>query len=137
MKKTVLLVDDDPFVLEVAARMLITIGLSNILTALSPAEALAIWQLHKDEIGILLTDINMPEMSGDELAAQLLQTDPDLELFFMSGNPPELLNTRIPLTPGVNFVQKPFTPQEFGKVLRRPYPSTASPKNQSFYAFHG
>jgi CheY-like chemotaxis protein len=136
MRNTVLLVDDDPFVLQVAARILSSFGFGKILTARFPAEALDIWQDHKEEIGILLTDMNMPGMTGDELAAELLQTDPDLEVFFMSGNSPEELNTKIPLIPGVNFVQKPFSPQKLGQVLRRPALSTASLTEHRFYAFN-
>ena len=78
----------------------------------------------------------MPGMSGDQLAAQLLQVDPRLQTFFMSGNPPEFLKSRIPLCQGVNFIQKPFTPQELALVLGRASSlSPASEKERSFYAF--
>lgn len=134
MKNTALLVDDDPFVLQVTAHLLDSFGFNNILKASCPAEALALWHDHKNEIGMLLTDINMPGMSGDELAAELLHADPDLEAVFMSGNPPELLHAKIPLASGVNFVQKPFTPQELAQVLHRPYSSTTAHKKPRFYA---
>lgn len=135
MKNTVLLVDDDPFVLQVTSILLRSLGHNYILMARNASEALAIWHSHKDEIGRLLTDINMPGLSGDELAAELLQADPDLEACFMSGNPPDLLNSKIPLLQGRNFVQKPFTQQQLGLVLGRTRPSPSSGKERSLYAF--
>jgi CheY-like chemotaxis protein len=135
MKNTVLLVDDDPIVLQVTSILLRSLGHNYILMARNASEALGIWHSHKDEIGRLLTDINMPGLSGDELAAELLQADPGLEAFFMSGNPPDLLNSKIPLRQGLNFIQKPFTPQELGLVLGRTRPCPTSRKERSFYAF--
>lgn len=135
MKNSILLVDDDSTVLQVASRLLSSLGFSNILNASSAGDALGVWQDHKDEIGILLTDMNMPGMSGDQLAGQLLQVDPRLQTFFMSGNPPEFLKSRIPLCQGVNFIQKPFTPQELALVLGRASQSPTSEKERSFYAF--
>lgn len=135
MKTTILLVDDDPIVLQVTHILLHALGYDHILTARCASEALDIWQNHKDEIGSLLTDMNMPGLSGDELAAELLQSDPDLEPFFMSGNPPDLLNSRIPLCQGVNFIQKPFTPQELGLVLGRTSLTSTFEKERNFYAF--
>jgi FixJ family two-component response regulator len=134
MKDTILLVDDDSYVLQITKRLLLSIGFKQILTARCPTEALSLWRNQKDEIGFLLTDINMPGMSGDELATELLISEPDLNVFFMSGNPPELLNSKIPLHRGVNFIQKPFSPQQLGKVLGRPIPSTTGHKDLGFYA---
>lgn len=135
MKNTVLLVDDEPIILQVTSRLLRTLGYSHILLARCASEALEIWGDHKDEIEILLTDINMPGLTGDELATELLQSDPSLESYFMSGNPPEHLNAKIPLCRGVNFIQKPFTPQELALVLGRAFLSPTSEKERSFYAF--
>jgi CheY-like chemotaxis protein len=136
MRNKVLLVDDDPFVLRLAQRLLSSLGFRDIIIAHTPAEALAIWQRRKEEIGILLTDFNMPGMSGDELAAELLQSDPDLEISFMSGNPPDFLDSKIPLIPGQNFVQKPFTAQKLGQVLRLPELATSSPSEHRSSAFN-
>lgn len=135
MKNTLLLVDDDPLILQITSRLLGVLGFTHVLKARCATEALRIWQDHKYEIGILLTDINLPGMSGDELAAELHEADPHLELFFMSGVQPDCYTSKIPLHPGLNFLQKPFTPQQLEHLLLPARPPTFSDKKLPFYAF--
>jgi DNA-binding response OmpR family regulator len=59
------------------------------------------------EVELLLTDCNLPDSSGEELAIYLLNLKPSLRFCFMSGGLPAT-NGRIPLLPGINFIQKPF-----------------------------
>jgi len=59
------------------------------------------------EVELLLTDCNLADSSGDELAFYLLSLKPSLRVCFMSGGLPAA-DRRIPLLPGVNFIQRPF-----------------------------
>jgi CheY-like chemotaxis protein len=79
-----------------------------VIDAGDGVEALAAWERAPDEIGMLLTDVMMPQMGGRELATKLLEKRPDLPVVFMSGflRDPEVLqmvNDR-----RVRFLSKPF-----------------------------
>jgi two-component system cell cycle response regulator CpdR len=83
MARAVLIVDDEPLILEVTVEMLEDLG-CDVVTAANAAEALA--KLVADQrIEILITDINMPGMSGYELAEKAKQTREGLQLIVLSG----------------------------------------------------
>ena len=81
---TVLLVEDEPGVRAVAARVLSAAGY-RVLPAEEGCVALSLFDRHEREVDLLLTDIVMPGMSGSDLAAQLRARRPDLPVAFMSG----------------------------------------------------
>src|SRR6185503_2179298 len=69
--ETVLLVEDEPMVLEVGRHMLEGLGYT-VLPVISPAEAIRLARVKGSEIDLLLTDVVMPDMNGPELARRLL-----------------------------------------------------------------
>lgn len=83
MARTVLVVDDDPLVLDVTAEMLQDLG-CNVVTAASGAEALAKLADHR-HIAILITDVNMPEMNGHELVDRAKRARQDIKIILLSG----------------------------------------------------
>src|SRR5688572_13029749 len=90
--RAILVVDDDVQVLKWVCRMLVSIGCSRIFQASSTAEALEIWGQNSNEIGLLLSDFVMPELTGDFLALRLLSDKPALRVLFISGNDPNSLD---------------------------------------------
>jgi two-component system, cell cycle sensor histidine kinase and response regulator CckA len=100
----VLLVEDDPRVRTLGALVLRHAG-HTVVTAGGPLEALDIIRADGD-IGVVVTDIVMPEMNGLDLADQLQQISPSLRVVFMSGFTGDSLRRLV----GVPFVAKPFTP---------------------------
>ena len=106
---TILVVEDDTAVRELACRFLDTAGF-RVLAARDGVEALRIAGEHGSSIGALLTDVVMPRMRGTELAARLSELFPDLKIIFMSGyleqieQSPSLMNNSL-------FLEKPFTRQ--------------------------
>jgi CheY-like chemotaxis protein len=84
LDSTVLVVDDDPQVLEVAATACEEIGL-NVLRAEDGAGALEILRVNP-QVELLLTDISMPNMTGWELAHAAKLQYPDLKVIYVSGN---------------------------------------------------
>ncbi|HTG44201.1 MAG TPA: response regulator, partial [Verrucomicrobiae bacterium] len=102
----VLLVDDDHDVRTFVGQSLEIIGY-HVVHAASARQALAQFEKHRSEISLVLTDMIMPGDSGDLLALALLIRDPELKVIFMSGNPPDLLGSRVELVAGRNFLQKP------------------------------
>ncbi len=114
---TVLLVEDEPSLLLLAARQLEKIG-QRVLAAGSPQAALELAQAHEGPIDLLLTDVVMPQMSGQELWRQLAVMRPELKCLFMSGYTANVIAHRGVLDAGVHFLQKPFTVQELDAKLR-------------------
>ena len=107
-QQTVLLVDDQPDILDICKRMLEQKGF-EVIPAGKPQEAILIAEKHNDTIDLLLTDVVMPEMNGCELSNKLLLTCPNLKTLYMSGYTADIIASHGLVENGVNFIQKPFT----------------------------
>lgn len=107
--RTVLLVDDDAAVAAALENALKANGY-RVLVARDGLEALDFHESHADAIHLLITDLEMPNMNGQDLARRLVQDRPDLPIIFMSGSP----NPDPPFSPAAFpnhlFLQKPFLP---------------------------
>jgi PAS domain S-box-containing protein len=104
----ILLVEDEPAILDVARSILETCGYT-VLPAQSPAEATRIAQAHIGEIHMLITDIIMPGMNGRELAENLLLLRPGMKCLYMSGYSGDVIAHQGVIEQGLHFIQKPFT----------------------------
>ena len=107
--RTVLVVEDEPALARVVARILVGGGY-HVLSATNGPEALAMQAEH--DCDLLLTDVIMPEMSGRRLADLLHERRPDLPVLYMSGYSNGLLGTTNVLDQDIAFIEKPFTRQE-------------------------
>jgi PAS domain S-box-containing protein len=110
---TVLIVEDEDGVRAVATEMLAAAG-CRVLEAATPGEALRVFRSMRSQIDLLLTDVVMPEMSGRELANQLLLLKPDLKVLFMSGYTDDAIAHHGVLGAATNLIGKPFS----GPALR-------------------
>ena len=108
MSVRILLVEDEPGILQLAARMLTRQGY-DVLAAGTPAEAIAMASEHAGEIHLLVTDVVMPEMNGRDLARQLLARHPKLKCLFISGYTADVIAQNGVVQEGLQFLQKPFT----------------------------
>jgi two-component system, cell cycle sensor histidine kinase and response regulator CckA len=81
---TVLVVDDEPLVVTLVARVLTEAGFSVLATS-EPTEALKICSHASTKIDLLLTDLMMPGMNGRELRDKVAQIRPELPVTYMSG----------------------------------------------------
>jgi CheY-like chemotaxis protein len=104
----VLLVEDEPAVLRLTARVLERAG-HTVLEAADGAAALERIDEDGARIDAVLTDVVMPLMSGPELATRLKQSHPELPVVFMSGYPEQMVVRQQALEPGATLVEKPFT----------------------------
>jgi len=107
-KQTVMVVEDEPAILSLAAGKLRSVGYT-VLPAGTPAEALRMAHEHGQPIHLLLTDVVMPEMNGQDLAGKLKLMHPELRCIFMSGYTANVIAHHGVLDDGVHFLQKPFT----------------------------
>jgi PAS domain S-box-containing protein len=123
--ETVLLVEDEPSILAITSRILGKLGY-NVLHANSPVEALRQEKLHNGRIHLLITDVVMPEMSGRELARELLPRQPKLKCLFMSGYTADIIANHGVLDEGVQFIQKPFSIGDLAAKVRESLDATST-----------
>jgi PAS domain S-box-containing protein len=107
-KETILVVEDEAAILEMATDMLQLLGYT-VLAAETPGEALRKCTLYSGKIDLLMTDVIMPEMNGRELAQRLLVNQPWIKCLFMSGYTADIIAHQGVLEEGIHFIQKPFT----------------------------
>jgi CheY-like chemotaxis protein len=116
--RTVLLVDDDRFVRKVTQQMLLSQNL-NVVEAGGGPEALDVWEASQPHPDLVLTDINMPGMSGIDLIQHLTRRDKYLKALYISGYT-ELAGS----VPARLFIAKPFSRGELAtkvwSALNRP-----------------
>ena len=116
--ETILVVENE----EVLRRIVLVILRKQgyrVLEAASGVKALAVWEEHATEIDLLLTDLVMPDgLTGRELAEQLQTKRPSLKVIYTSGYSPEFAGSNLALKEGLNFLQKPYRPQQLAQAVR-------------------
>ena len=105
---TLLLVENESMVREVTKKMLEVLG-HKVLVAAGSKEALALFNQHKNELDLLLTDVVMPGMSGRQLQEKIERIRPDLPTLYMSGHTESVIENHGILKTGIHFLQKPFS----------------------------
>ena len=113
---TILLVEDDEILLEVAEIFLKTGG-HEVISFSSPNDALEYCEKENSEIHILLTDVVMPEMNGKILSEKIKKIRSDIKVIFMSGYTANMIAHHGILDKNINFINKPFSMNELlGKI---------------------
>jgi len=120
-KNTVLLVEDEPAALRLTIRMLQQQDYT-VLSAHSPLEAIRLAEEYPKDIHILMTDLTTQDMTGPELAKQLLGRYPELKCLFVSGWTTDAALREELASPPAYFLQKPFSLKELTEVLQRMQP---------------
>jgi PAS domain S-box-containing protein len=115
--ETILLVEDDEEVRNVATRILRRNGY-RVLEAGSGADALRVCEEESEPVDLIVTDIVMPEMNGSELAQKIREKQPDARILFTSGYTEDAVVRQSLLNPGEAFIEKPFTPASLAKKAR-------------------
>ena len=123
--ETILLVEDEDALREVACRILVSAGY-RVLTAASGDEALAVATEQLGRIDLLLTDVIMPHMHGPQLAEQIAISWPSIRTMFMSGFAHPILDSGGHLEPGVTLIEKPFSTQSLLAKVRQVLTSRVS-----------
>jgi len=119
--ETILLVEDQPQVRELARMALSEKGYTVLVTS-SPEDAESACARHGAEIHLLLTDLIMPGITGRELAKRLTARHPEMRVLYMSGYTFGIttqtgMQSGL-LEDGVAFLQKPFTPSALSEKVR-------------------
>jgi PAS domain S-box-containing protein len=116
--ETILLVEDDPALREMAATLLGRLGYT-VLPAGNGLEALNVTQQRATgHIDLLFTDVVMPHMSGKELADRMRALHPHTKILFTSAYTETAIVHQGVLNPGIILLQKPFTPSALANKVR-------------------
>ena len=112
---TILVIDDDPALLMVTARMLRKLGF-DVLEAGNAETAMELLA-QEQNIPLVLTDIVMPECSGIELATKVRNLYPQTYMIFMSGYNNASVSNDLTDLENYSFIQKPFNLDALRKIL--------------------
>jgi CheY-like chemotaxis protein len=105
--ETILVVDDEPSFLEIVSRQLTGYNY-NIITASNGKESLSLYEKHHEEIKLIILDLMMPKMGGEECLQTLLRMDPTVRVLVASGALKEGMADDSKLAGAKGFIKKPF-----------------------------
>ena len=116
--KTILLVEDNAMIREMAEELLEGYGYRTLVAA-TPSEALELAARLEGPLDLLVSDVVMPQMNGPELHERLLENHPRLPVLYISGYTGNVVLHKETLTMETNFLTKPFTLEQFLERIRQ------------------
>ncbi len=114
---TVLLVDDEPLVLSLARNALERAGY-RVLAAAGGLDAVEILEQNRDDVNLVVLDVTMPDMSGEETLGRLKRIRPDLPVVLSTGHSETETAERFAGTPLAGFLQKPYTASQMAERIK-------------------
>ena len=117
VKKTVVVVDDDPMMLDVLARILQRENFELVMGGGGP-EIITKLSAHDGPVDLLVTDYAMPDMQGRELAEKVRERFPAVKVLYQTGFSDMLFENRLELEDGAAFLEKPFTARGLREAAR-------------------
>ena len=115
--ETILLIEDEYLILKVIRRLLKSYGYS-VYVAADGEEALEVFVRHRDEIGLVLSDVGLPKMSGIDVFKKLKEIDPHVKVILASGFFEPDLKFSLHQLGAKGFIQKPYSNEDVLRKLR-------------------
>lgn len=115
--ETILLVEDEIMILNLITKMLMDLGY-RVLSANTPLEALDLAKSYTGKIDLLITDVLMPDMNGQDLSESLETFIPGIKTLFMSGYTANHITRHDDIDKGIVFLQKPFSKNHLADKVR-------------------
>lgn len=115
--ETVLIVDDEPVIIDLGREVLEHAGY-NVLVARDGREAIEVFDQNLYSIDLVIMDISLPIMSGDEAVSIMLAKREDIPIILSSGLPDASAERRKISLGSVAFIQKPYRPSELLSAIR-------------------
>jgi two-component system cell cycle sensor histidine kinase/response regulator CckA len=104
---TALLADDEAMVMGPAKLMLERLGFA-VITAANGKIAVKLYREKKEEIALVILDLTMPIMDGEEACRLIREIDPGVPVIISSGYTEQEVSTRLSDLEGIGFIQKPY-----------------------------
>ncbi len=115
--KKVLIIDDEEILRDVLTDVMEMIDIDSYVAG-GGRQGVEMYKKHKNEIGLVLLDILMPDESGFETYQNLCFINPDVNVIFMSGYSDQKSLPKFSLDNGYAFIEKPFSMDEITKKIR-------------------
>lgn len=113
----ILVVDDEPALLNMFQQYLSRVGYEVVACA-GADHALRVFRKKPGAFSLVLADITMPGISGEDLAREVLEADPGISVVLCSGYAYVPLRIALEREPRVRFLQKPFLPRTLLATVR-------------------
>jgi nitrogen-specific signal transduction histidine kinase/ActR/RegA family two-component response regulator len=115
---SVLLIDDEEVIRAIGQEMLESLDI-NCFTASDGQEALDLLEKNRDRITLVILDIEMPGLSGDQVAVKIREINPEIKILFSSGYTRDYLETKVFKEKIKNFIPKPFHLNQLAEKLNK------------------
>jgi CheY-like chemotaxis protein len=113
----VLLVEDEPLIAMTITDILEEFG-HSVFEAVSAKEAISIFEAEQG-VDLLITDLGLPDMPGEQLASKLREARPDLPILFATGRSADSALAGDQLSPPLERLSKPFLMNELQAAIER------------------
>jgi two-component system cell cycle sensor histidine kinase/response regulator CckA len=117
-QESVLLVDDEPFIVDLGKQMLTRLGY-RVVACTSSTEALELARKDPHRFDLVITDLTMPDMTGQTLADRLGRLRADLPVIMCSGYSDQMTSKEAPRASVASFVMKPFSIGALARTVRQ------------------
>jgi len=115
--ESILFVDDEPTLVKIGKRMLESLGY-KVTGRVSAIEALELFKARADSFDLVITDMTMPQMTGDELANELIRLRPEIPVILCTGYSSQI-NEQQAKAMGIRaFVSKPVLRRDIAETIR-------------------
>jgi PAS domain S-box-containing protein len=114
----ILFVDDEPQVADVGKQMLDYLGY-DVTSQISSVKALANFKSDPEKYDLVVTDMTMPELTGDKLAQQILDVRPDMPIIICTGHSENITEDQAREMGFKSFIMKPYLVHDLAKIVRQ------------------
>ncbi|MBT8372281.1 MAG: response regulator, partial [Deltaproteobacteria bacterium] len=115
--ENILFVDDETALLDIGQQMLNRLGY-HVITKTSSVEALELFQAKPDKFDLVITDMTMPNMTGDKLAQKMLAIRPDIPVILCTGYSHQITEEKAKRIGIKKFIFKPVAIEELARTIR-------------------
>jgi PAS domain S-box-containing protein len=116
--ESVLLVDDEQILVEIGKQMIEHLGY-KVVTRTSSIEALELFRAKPDQFDLVITDMTMPQMTGDKLAGELMKIRPDIPVVLCTGYSQRMTEKKARNIGIREFAMKPLVIQQLANIIRK------------------
>ena len=117
-KERILFIDDEPNLVEIGEQMLKSLGY-HVETRMSSLEALKLFRAHSDRFDLVITDMTMPQMTGDQLAREVTAIREDIPVILCTGFSYKIAEDKTWNTSIKGLLMKPIVRSEMAQMVRK------------------
>jgi PAS domain S-box-containing protein len=114
----ILYIDDEETLIDLGENMLAKLGY-HVVTRTSPIEAIEAFKANRDKFDLVISDMTMPNMTGDILAKELMKIRPDIPVIICTGFSEQISAEKIEAIGISGFLMKPLTIRELARTVRK------------------